>query len=215
LNTPPILPLNERFRGFFPVIVDVETGGFNAANDALLEIAAITLRQDEMGMLHLDQRLHAHIIPFPGANLEQAALEFTGIDPFHPLRAAESENDALRRIFDGIRKAQKAADCKRTILVGHNAHFDLGFVNAAVNRNNLKNQTPFHPFSVFDTVSLAGLAYAQTVLARACKAAGIAFDNGEAHSALYDAERTAELFCKIVNRWQEGLGVVVAEDTED
>ena len=215
MSLPPVLPINERFRGFFPVIVDVETGGFNCANDALLEIAAITLRQDEHGLLHLDQRLHAHVVPFPGANLEQAALEFTGIDPFHPLRAAEGEGDALRRIFEGIRKEQKLAECKRAILVGHNAHFDLGFVNAAINRNNLKNQSPFHPFSVFDTVSLAGLAYAQTVLARACKAAGIPFDNSEAHSALYDAERTAELFCKIVNRWQEGLGVVVAVDDGD
>lgn len=215
MNSPLVVPLSERFRGFFPVIVDVETGGFNAAHDALLEIAAVTLRQDEHGLLYPDQRLHAHVIPFPGANLEPAALEFTGIDPFHPLRAAESEGDALRRIFEGIRKGQKQAECKRAILVGHNAHFDLGFVNAAINRNNLKNQSPFHPFSVFDTVTLAGLAYAQTVLARACKAAGLAFDNAEAHSALYDAERTAELFCRIVNRWQESIGVMAPEDTDD
>lgn len=202
-----ILPLNERFRGFFPVIVDVETGGFNAGTDALLEIAAVTLRLDENGLLHPDESLHAHIQPFPGANLEPAALEFTGIDPFHPLRAAETEDAALRRIFEGLRKAQKNADCKRSILVGHNAHFDLGFVNAAIQRNNLKNLSPFHPFSVFDTVTLSGLAYAQTVLARACKAARIDFDNNEAHSALYDAERTALLFCNIVNTWQSAIGV--------
>lgn len=213
--TKPVLPFPERFRGFFPVIVDVETGGFHCATDGLLEIAAVTLRQDEHGFLHPDERFHAHIQPFPGANLEPAALEFTGIDPFHPLRIAEEESAGLRRIFDGLKKAQKAAGCKRSILVGHNAHFDLGFLNAAIERNNLKNASTFHPFSVFDTVTLAGLALGQTVLARACTAAGIAFDNREAHSALYDAEKTAELFCLIANRWQENIGVIVSAGSNE
>lgn len=208
----PVRPLADRFRGFFPVVVDVETGGFNCATDALLEIAAITLRQDENGLLHIDERLHSHIAPFPGANLEKSALEFTGIDPFHPLRPSEEEGVGLRRIFDAIKKAQKAADCKRTVLVGHNAHFDLGFLNAAITRNNLKNVSPFHPFSVFDTVTLAGLAYGQTVLARACSAADIEFDNREAHSALYDAHRTADLYCAIVNQWWEKIGPPPGDD---
>jgi ribonuclease T len=203
-HTP--LPLAERFRGFYPVVVDLETGGFNASTDALLEIAAITLRQDEHGHLHMDEQFHAHIAPFPGANLEPAALEFTGINPFHPLRPSEEECAGLRRIFEAVKKAQKAAGCKRTVLVGHNAHFDLGFLNAAISRCNLKNVSPFHPFSVFDTVTLAGLACGQTVLARACAAAGIAFDNHEAHSALYDAQRTAELYCHIVNQWWDKVG---------
>lgn len=201
-----VRPLAERFRGFFPVVVDVETGGFNPATDGLLEIAAVTLRQDESGLLHPDERFHAHIAPFPGANLEKAALEFTGINPFHPLRPSEEEGAGLRRIFDAVKKAQKAAGCKRAVLVGHNAHFDLSFLNAAIARCNLKNVSPFHPFSVFDTVTLAGLAYGQTVLARACLTAGIPFSNSEAHSALYDAQRTAELYCAIVNQWWEKIG---------
>jgi ribonuclease T len=205
MSHPP-LPMNERFRGFYPVVVDLETGGFNSSTDALLEIAAITLRQDEHGLLHLDEQFHAHIAPFPGGNLEPAALEFTGINPFHPLRPSEEEGAGLRRIFDAVKKAQKAAGCKRAVLVGHNAHFDLGFLNAAIARCNLKNVSPFHPFSVFDTVTLAGLAYGQTVLARACATAGIAFDNKEAHSALYDAQRTAELYCAVVNQWWEKIG---------
>lgn len=192
-------PMAARFRGFLPVIVDVETGGFNHQTDALLEIAAITLRMDEHGHLHPDQQLHAHIEPFTGANLEPSALAFTGIDPFNPLRGAEPERDALKRIFETTRKQQKLLGCKRCILVGHNAHFDLGFLNAAITRCALKNASPFHPFSVFDTVTLAGLALGQTVLARACSTAQIPFDAKEAHSALYDAARTAELFCHIAN----------------
>ena len=198
----PRHPMAARFRGYLPVVVDVETGGFNAATDALLEIAATIIGMDEGGFLY---PLHAYffrIEPFEGANIEQAALEFTGIKLDHPLRQAVSEEHALSEIFRGLRKSIKANGCKRAILVGHNSSFDLGFLNAAVARCEIK-RNPFHPFSSFDTATLAGLAYGQTVLAKACQAAGIAFDGREAHSARYDTEKTAELFCGIVNRWKE------------
>lgn len=189
-----------RFRGFLPVVVDVETGGFEARTDALLEIAAVILRMDKHGHLHPDEAHHVHVEPFEGANLEPEALAFTGIDPHHPFRFAKPEQEALHEIFRPVRQAVRSNDCKRAILVGHNAFFDLGFVNAAVERTGIK-RNPFHPFSTFDTVSLAGLAYGQTVLARAMEAAGLDWDSEQAHSALYDAQRTAELFCIIVNRW--------------
>jgi ribonuclease T len=191
----------QRFRGFLPVVVDVETGGFDAKTDALLEIAAVTLRLDESGQLHIHESFSRHVEPFPGANLDPKALAFNGIDPSHPFRMALPEKEALKEIATPIRKAVKASGCTRAILVGHNAFFDLGFVNAAVERTQLKH-SPFHPFSTFDTVSLAGLAYGQTVLAKAVQAAGIDWDNDQAHSALYDTLKTAELFCQIVNQWQ-------------
>jgi ribonuclease T len=190
-----------RFRGFLPVVVDVETAGFNADTDALLEIAAVTVRMDLNGILHRDQSFQCHVEPFPGANLEKRALEFTGIDPFNPLRMAKPEKEALDRIFTPIREEVKRQGCTRAILVGHNPFFDLGFLKAAVERTGHKNN-PFHSFSSFDTATLGGLAYGQTVLAKAARAAGIEWDSGQAHSALYDAERTAELFCAIVNRWK-------------
>ncbi len=192
----------DRFRGFLPVVIDVETGGFLASTDAILEVAATMVRMDEDGMLAV-HRTHAyHVKPFEGANIEQSALEFTGIDPWHPFREAVSEEEALGELFRHVRKEIREQKCNRAILVGHNAHFDAGFVNAAVERCGIK-RNPFHPFSFFDTATLSGLAYGQTVLARACEAADITFDNDEAHSAAYDAERTAELFCDIVNRWKE------------
>ncbi|MEN8213278.1 MAG: ribonuclease T [Pseudomonadota bacterium] len=194
-----------RFRGFLPVVVDVETGGFNPEQDALLEIAAVTLRIDSDGLLERAETIHSHVLPFDGANLDPKALEFNGIDPQNPLRAALIEKEALRHCFLPIRHAIKASGCKRAILVGHNATFDLGFINAAARRSNIK-RNPFHPFSTFDTVSLAGLAYGQTVLAKAADAAGMEWDHREAHSAIYDAEGTAELFCRIVNRWKACVG---------
>lgn len=205
----------DRFRGYLPVVVDVETAGFNAQTDALLELAAVTLTMDEEGYLVIDQSFEAHIEPFEGANLEASALEFTGIDPWSPDREAEPEVMALERIFKPIRKAIKAHDCKRAILVGHNANFDHTFLCRAADRADIK-RNPFHPFSTFDTATLAGLAYGHTVLAKACEIAGIAFDNKQAHSALYDTTKTAELFCQIVNQWKElgGWDLVLATREE-
>ena len=182
------------------MVVDVETAGFDAQTDALLEIAAIILNMDEHGDLYMEQTIACHVAPFPDAHLDERALAFNGIDPFHPFRDALPEAQALERIFQPVRAAVKKAGCTRAILVGHNAFFDVGFLNAAIARTNNK-KSPFHQFSSLDTVTLAALAYGQTVLARAAQAAGLSWDENEAHSAIYDAERTAELFCTIVNRW--------------
>ncbi|MDO4426834.1 MAG: ribonuclease T [Moraxella sp.] len=194
-------PLAARFRGFLPVVVDVETAGFNAQTDALLEIACVPILMNDEGKLVAGESLNAHIQPFVGANLEPSALQFTGINPDSPMRRAiaEDEKVALRRIFKTLKEVKKAHGCRQCVLVGHNAHFDLGFLNAAIARTNSKNHSPFHAFSVFDTATLSALAFGQTVLARSCKMAGIDFDNSEAHSALYDTQKTAELFCHIIN----------------
>ena len=189
--------LCDRFRGFYPVVIDVETAGFNAKTDALLEIAAITLKMDEQGWLMPDTTLHFHVEPFVGANLQPEALAFNGIDPNDPDRGAVSEHE----IFKVVRKGIKASGCNRAIMVAHNANFDHSFMMAAAERASLK-RNPFHPFATFDTAALAGLALGQTVLSKACQTAGMDFDSTQAHSALYDTERTAVLFCEIVNRWK-------------
>lgn len=197
--------IRNRFRGFLPVVIDIETGGFIASTDAILEIAATIVRMDEDGQMRVHRTHSFHVKPFEGANLEQAALDFTGIDPYHPFREAVDEHEALTEIFKVIRKEIRDQQCSRAVLVAHNAHFDAGFITAAVERCEIK-RNPFHPFSHFDTATLSGLAFGQTVLAKACGEAGIKFDNAEAHSAAYDADRTAELFCDIVNRWKESGG---------
>ena len=191
-----------RFRTYLPVVIDIETGGFNSKTDAVLEIAAVILATDESGKIEIEQTFFHRVVPFDGANIEEAALKFTGIDPYHPLRIAKSEKDVFSNMFKLVRDSMKSNVCKRAILVGHNAHFDHSFLNAASERHNLK-RNPFHPFSSFDTATLAGLAYGQTVLSRACEVAKIEFDSNQAHSARYDAEKTAELFCGIVNKWQD------------
>ena len=193
--------MSDRFRGFLPVVVDVETGGFNAKTDALLEFAAVLLRFDDSGKLCREETFRYHVKPFEGANMDPASLAVNGIDPDHPLRPAIEERDALQRVFREVRRAIREAGCTRAILVGHNSAFDLGFLNEAIERCAIK-RNPFHPFSSFDTATLCGVAFGQTVLSRAVKAAGLEFDEGSAHSAAYDAEITADVFCEIVNRFR-------------
>jgi ribonuclease T len=204
LATPPpantTSPLAKRFRGYLPVVVDVETGGFDWNRHALLEIAAVPIDVDAEGALVLGTPASTHVEPAPGTEIDPQSLEVTGIDLDHPFRFAKPEREALEHVFTTVRAAVKKHGCQRAILVGHNAHFDLNFLNTAVARSGHK-RNPFHPFSVFDTVTLAGVAYGQTVLARAVQAAGFSWSSADAHSALYDAEQTARLFCNIVNAW--------------
>jgi len=191
----------DRFRGFLPVVVDVETGGFDAKKDALLEIAACIVRMDDFGRLFLAETVSVNVEPFDGANIDPKSLEITGIQVDNPLRNALPEKEALSQISQPVRKELKATGCQRAILVGHNSFFDLSFLNSAIDRTGFK-RSPFHPFSSFDTATLAGLAFGQTVLARSVQAAGLEWNESQAHSAIYDAERTAGLFCSIVNRWK-------------
>lgn len=195
------MPMEKRFRGYLPVIVDIETAGFNAKKNALLEIAAVIVELNEAGELAITERYTTHVVPFKNAELDEAALKFNGIDPYHPFRMALEEKDALDLLFKPIKEAVKRNNCTRAILVGHNPAFDIAFLNAAIHRTQIK-RSPFHPFSSFDTATLGGLAYQHTVLAKVAEAAGLAWDNEKAHSALYDAEMTAEVFCKIFNRWK-------------
>ncbi len=196
----PIRNLKERFRGFLPVVVDVETAGFEASSHALLEVAVMTLKMNDDGLIEPDQLYQENILPFEGSLLDPSALKFIGIDdPYHPFRNAKNERSALEQLFAPIRTQIKQTGCTRAILVGHNAMFDLNFLKHAAERTKVK--IPFHLFSTFDTVSLSGLMFGETVLSKAVQAAGIEWDNKKAHSAAYDTEKTARLFCHIVNQW--------------
>ena len=209
-----INPMSRRFRGFMPVVIDVETGGFNAQKDALLEVAAVILKLDNNGIIEIDEQISRHIVPFEGSNMEPKSMEVNGIDPYHPFRMATHEKQALNEIFKVIRDAMKKNQCKKSIMVGHNTMMDLNAINAAAERCAIK-RNPFHPFSTFDTVSLAGLAHGQTVLSRAVQAANIEWDNEHAHSAAYDAFKTAELFNSIVNKWRKTNGMVWSANTKE
>lgn len=192
------MSLRERFDGYLPIVIDIETGGVNPLKSALLEIAAIQVVYQD-GLLQPDTLYSCHVLPFEGAQLDPTALEINRIDPYHPFRFAIDETKALTELFAFAENGLKQSGCRRAVLVGHNAHFDLSFIQAAMKRCKY-NKTPFHAFTCFDTATLSGLFFGKTILAKALYAADIPFDKTQAHSAIYDAKRTADLFCYIVNR---------------
>ncbi len=194
--------ISERFRGFFPVIVDVETAGFNPATDALIELAACTVTFNDQGQLVRDESFHANILPFAGANMEKSNLDFLGVDPYDVNRHALTEEAFLKPLFKTLSKKAKAANCTRCILVGQNGHFDHSFVMAAAQRVDPK-KCPFHPFSVIDLATLSMVLLGQSVLRVAVETAGLEFDTARAHGAEYDAEIETDLFCWLMNRYQE------------
>ncbi len=195
------MSLAARFRGFMPVVIDIETGGFDANRHAILEMAAVFLDMDDEG-LRICGSWQQAVAPRIGSVIEEASLKVTGIDPRRP---AMPEAEALTELFSVVRMLQRESECQRSIMVAHNAAFDLGFLNAAIERHGIK-RAPFHPFTFIDTASIAALSVGHTVLREACNRAGIAFDSEQAHGALYDAERTAELLCWSVNRWDTECG---------
>ncbi len=192
--------LAERFRNYLPVVIDIETGGFNAKTDAVLELAAVFV-SFEGDVLIPGKSVHHHITPKVGTNIEPASLKITGIDLTDPARKAIGEREAFKDLFINVREQLKLHDCQRAILVAHNAAFDQQFINSVCERSAI-NRSPFHPFSAIDTASISALAVGHTVLSKACARAGVEFDTRYAHSAIYDANKTAELFCTIVNKWQ-------------
>jgi len=191
------MEMKARFRGYLPVVIDLETGGFDSRANAVLEIAAITLDFED-DRLVVGGRHHWAVAPHPNTSIEPASLQVTGIDLDDPGRAAVAEARAVRQLFRVVRAEVKRHGCQRAIVTAHNAHFDHRFLHAAATRNGIK-RSPFHPFSVMDTVALAAVAYGHTVLREACTRAGIAYDPDSAHAAHYDAEVTAALFCAVVN----------------
>ena len=189
----------KRFAGYLPVVVDCETGGVDPQQDALLEVAAQIIKPDAKKVV-MGEILHYHVEAFPGSVITDEALSVNQIRPDHPFRFAVPESDCLIDMAMKIREHCKRYRCRRAVLVGHNAHFDLAFLIAAYKRCDAMKLFPFHRFMVFDTVTLSAMFVRETVLARAVVRAGLAFDINEAHSALYDVDRTAALFCHLVNK---------------
>ena len=83
-------PLAYRFRGFLPVVVDVETGGFDPIRDALLEVAFVFIDYDELQGWQRVATENYHIEPFKNSNIDPGALSFNKIDPNHPFRFIRS-----------------------------------------------------------------------------------------------------------------------------
>ena len=203
------LSLGQYFRRFLPVVVDVETGGLNPHKHALLEVAVVFLKVGSAGLIPgLSQ--HYHIRPFEKSEITESSAQFLGISASTKEYGSDHhqfEQDVFEELHDLISSRVEREGCTRAILVGHNAAFDLSFMQAAFKRNRIKD--PFHQFSTLDTVSMSAAILGHTVLSKACMAAGICWDNSKAHCAMYDCQQTAQLFCRTINQIRSGSYAMV------
>ncbi|MDD6319227.1 MAG: exonuclease domain-containing protein [Succinatimonas hippei] len=204
---PRACDISKRFRGFLPVVVDVETAGFDPEKNALLEVAAMPLALNDKGIMVPGEIFSANIRPFEGSVLVEENLKFLGIDPYAADRNIQDEKESITALFRFVHRAVKAAHCKKALLTGHNGSFDLGFVNAAGRRAGLEKKNPFHPFTVLDTSTVGALVFGHTVLAKACMGAHINYEGKNAHGAAYDTKVEAELFCAAYNRFTTFCGL--------
>ena len=156
----------------------------------------------EKNMLSIYDFDHYHVVPKKYTRITNTALSFNKIIPDHPFRLALEEKKVLCKLYGKIKKNVKENKCLKAVLVGHNAWFDLSFLVEANKRNKITNM-PLHQFTSFDTATLGALVYGQTVLSQILNAAHIKFNDEKAHSALYDAIKTAQLFCKVINQFSK------------
>ena len=207
------MELSERFRGYLPVVLDLETGGFDHQANPILELACCFVQMQD-DRLSIKSAENWNVQPIAGMVVEPASLKVTSIDLDDPHRDAQDEAWVLKEFFSLVRAEMKLQGCHRAILVAHNASFDQGFLNTACDRQKIK-RNPFHPFTTLDTATLGALAYGHTVLREACRRANIEFSEARAHGAPYDADRTAELFCHIVNTWDFQTAWLDSANPED
>ena len=131
--------MSQRFDGYLPVVVDVETSGVDPTKNGLLELAAVSVDFNQDDVLEVNKETYsAHVTLFDGAKVDQQALQINKIDPDHPFRFAISEEQMLKELFEYVNTALKQTGCRRALLVGHNAHFDLSFLQAAMKRCKVK-----------------------------------------------------------------------------
>jgi ribonuclease T len=190
--------ISERFRQFLPVVIDLETGGLDPNKHALLEIAATPILYDTRYGFYYDDIFHEHVKPHPSTQIDQQALAINQIVVDSALRFAVEETYAIKTLVQWINAYLKKTSCSKAIIVAHNAHFDLRFLINAMTRSS-NERCPLHRFSTLDTVTMSALVYGETVLAKALNKARIDFNENNAHGALYDTWKTAQLFCQIVN----------------
>lgn len=155
------------------VIFDVETTGLSAVYDSIIELAAVKMHK---------------------GNVEDSFEEF--IDPGHPL---SNTTVNLTGITDEMVKGSKSEEevlqafrefAEGSILVAHNASFDMGFLNMSYKRHNI----PEASNPVIDTLELARFLYPEFKrfgLGVLTKKFGVSLE--QHHRAVYDAEATGHL----------------------
>ena len=94
------MELSERFRGYLPVVLDLETGGFDHQVNPILELACCFVQMQD-DRLSIKGQESWNVQPVDGMVVEPASLKVTGIDLDDPHRDAMDEASVLKDFFFG------------------------------------------------------------------------------------------------------------------
>ena len=177
------------------IVLDTETTGLSPANgDRLVEIGCVEL------INHIPSGQHFHVYVNPQRSMPEEAFRVHGLS---------DEFLADKPLFGAVVDDFRAFIGDATLVI-HNASFDMGFLNAELERAGQKRLTN----AVIDTVMLARQKHpgARVSLDAMCKHYGI--DNGRRtlHGALLDSEILAEVYLELIGGKQVSLALI-AENT--
>lgn len=169
------------------VVFDVETTGLSAIYNDLIQVAASKMYKGNI-VAEFDEFIN------PGHPLSAFTTELTGITDDHVKNA--------KPLVQVLKEFQEF--CKDTVLVAHNATFDVGFMNANYERHGLPKITQ----PVIDTLEFARNLYPEYKrhgLGPLTKRFGVALEHH--HMANYDAEATGRLLFIFIKEVAEKHGV--------
>ena len=169
------------------VVFDVETTGLSAIYNDLIQVAASKMYKGNI-VAEFDEFIN------PGHPLSAFTTELTGITDEHVKNA--------KPLVQVLKEFQEF--CKDTVLVAHNATFDVGFMNANYERHGLPKITQ----PVIDTLEFARNLYPEYKrhgLGPLTKRFGVALEHH--HMANYDAEATGRLLFIFIKEVAEKHGV--------
>lgn len=174
------------------VVFDTETTGLSARFDKVIELAAVKMRQGTV-LKKFDMFID------PGHRLSSTTINLTGITD-DMVRGSKSEKEVFE-LFQEF--------CGDSIIVGHNATFDVDFMNIGYTRHDLP--TIKNPW--IDTLPLARLLYPELKsfrLNRIAKLLNVELEHH--HRAIYDAEATGYIYFAMLKEAKEQFQVEFQDD---
>ncbi|MBC2883958.1 DNA polymerase III subunit epsilon [Ochrobactrum sp. CM-21-5] len=175
------------------IVFDTETTGLERLEDRVIEIGGVEL----VNKFPTGRTFHKFINP-QGRQVHPEALAVHGISNEQLLDKPTFADvlDEFMEFFDGAK------------LVAHNAMFDLGFINAELDR---LGKPPIADERIVDTLALARRKHPMgpNSLDALCKRYGIENSHRTLHGALLDSEILAEVYIELIGGKQTALGLSV------
>lgn len=177
------------------IILDTETTGLSPIGDRLVEIGAIELFN------HIPTGRHFHTYLKPDVAMSPDAQQVHGLSP-----EFLADKPAFASVIDELVSFLGDAP-----IIAHNAGFDIGFVNAELQR---ASRTPISNDRVVDTLVLARRRHpaGPNSLDALCTRYNVDLSRRTVHGALLDASLLAEVYIELIGGRQASFGLDGAEE---